>query len=188
MLVRFFIQKKQEKEDKIISEHSQYLLIMSVIDHNASSYHPWPLTKFFFRVTISGTQISFQGVEGMESEISTIEYRGGDYALWSKTKRPGMISYTNVTLKKGMFKKDANLHDWWKSYASSHKHGDRREIKIELMDSIGDGTDHVYITWTLKNAFVTKYTPSGLDAEADSEPAIEEMEVAYEVMEIDISK
>lgn len=158
---------------------------MAIVDHSSNKY-PWPLSKFFFRVSIDGVQISFQGVEGLESEISTIEYRGGDYALWSKTKRPGMISYSNATLKKGMFKGDKTLHDWWKSYSTDHLHSKRRKIVIELMDSLDGKIDMVCIRWELHNAFVTKYTPTGMDAESDSEVALEEMEVCYEKMDITI--
>lgn len=183
MLVRFFIQKADTLTHSQIP-HFNYYSTMSVIDHNSLTYK-WPLSKFFFRVTLDGTQISFQAVEGMESEISVIEYRGGDYALWSKTKRPSMISYTNVTLKKGMFKGDTQLHDWWKSYETDHKHSTRKTVVIELMDSLDDNKELVCIRWTLINAFVTKFTPSGLDAEADSEAAIEEMEIAYENMDIE---
>jgi phage tail-like protein len=151
----------------------------------AVEHKTWPVAKFFFRVQIDGTQISFQAVDGLESEISIIEYRGGDYALWSKIKCPGMITYSNVTLKKGMFKGDTFLHDWWKSYETNHSHKGRRTVVIELMDTIADDKHTVCMTWTLKNAFVVKYTPTAMDAEADSEPAIEEMEIAYEDMDME---
>lgn len=156
---------------------------MAVVDHNKNKY-PWPMQKFFFRVTIDNKQISFQSIDGLGSEVSIIEYRGGDYALWSKTKRPGMISYSNVTLKKGMFKGDKDLHDWWKVYETDHKHTERRTVVIEMMDSLDDNKELVCIRWTLKNAFVTKYTPTTLDSVADTEPAIEEMELAYEDMDM----
>jgi phage tail-like protein len=157
---------------------------MAVIDHNSyADGSKWPLAKFSFLVKLDSTQVSFQGVDGLESEISIIEYRGGDYALWSKTKRPGMISYSNVTLKKGMFKGDKVLHDWWKDFETNHLHSKRKSITIDLLNEAGS----VCVSWRLTNAFVVKYTPSTMDAEADSEPAIEEMEIAYEKLDITIA-
>jgi hypothetical protein len=38
--------------------------------------------------------------------------------------------------------------------------------------------------WTLEKAYVTKFTPSNMDAEADSEPAIEEVELSYQSFSI----
>jgi phage tail-like protein len=158
---------------------------MAVVDHNSNPYGAWPLAKFYFQVTIDevDTSIGFQAVEGLESEISTMEYRAGNYALWAKTKRPGMMTYSNVTLKKGMFKADANLHDWWKSLETDHMHSARRTVVIELLNE----ENAVCIRWELQNCFVVKFTPTGLDAEADSEVAIEEMEIAYEKLNITMS-
>jgi len=140
----------------------------------------WPLVKFYFEVQIDNVDgtIGFQAVEGLESEVSVMEYRAGNYALWAKTKRPGLMTYSNVTLKKGMFRNDANLHDWWSSLANDHRHADRRTIIINMYNE----DNEVVLTWTLEQCFVTKFTPSSLDAEADSEVAIEELEIATEKM------
>ena len=162
------------------------------INHNDLSYGPWALAKFYFHVTINSSvgdgatvdaQIGFQTVEGMESEVSVMEYRAGNYSLWAKTKRPGMMTYSNVTLNKGMLRADANLLDWWKKFAIDHRHSSRSEVIIELYNE----DEEAVIIWTLKNCFCVKFTPTGLDAEADSEVAVEELEFCYEEMNIDIA-
>lgn len=156
-------------------------------DHMSNSYNPWPLAKFYFEVTVDGidTSMGFQSVEGLESEISMMEYRAGNYALWAKTKRPGLMTFSNVTLKKGMFAGDANLQSWWHTLAWEHQHGvdNRREVIITLLDE----NEEIRMTWTLSNAFCVKFTPTPLDAEADSEVAVEELELCCESWTLDIA-
>lgn len=152
---------------------------MSDYTENAVNPFEWPLAKFFFRVTIDGLpELGFQTVEGLESEVSVMEYRPGNTQFLFKSKRPGLVTYSNITFKKGEFSGDANLKDWWHLYAweKGTNRNERKEILIELMDE----AEGVMMTWTVKGAFPVKFTPTSLDAEADSEVAVEEMEVAIE--------
>jgi len=145
----------------------------------------WPLAKFFFRVTIDGLpELGFQTVEGLEAEMSVIEYRPGNSQHLFKSKRPGLVTYSNITLKKGAFEGDPNLLELWRMYsflAEPEYRNNKKEITIELMD---DQATPI-ITWTCKGCFPVKFTPPSMDAEADSEPAVEEMEIAVESWDID---
>ncbi len=145
----------------------------------------WPLAKFYFRVTIDGmSELGFQAVEGLESEISVMEYRPGNSPLFFKSKRYGMMTFSNITLKKGMFATDAELKDWWDLFAWQHEdRSTRRAILIELLDEKGD----TKISWDVKGCFPAKFTPTSLDAEADSEVAIEELEVICESWTVEIA-
>jgi phage tail-like protein len=157
---------------------------MSDYTENAVNPFEWPLAKFFFRVTIDGLpELGFQTVEGLESEVSVMEYRPGNTQFLFKSKRPGLVTYSNITFKKGEFMGDANLKDWWHLYAweKGTNRNERKEILIELMDE----SESVMMTWTVKGAFPVKFTPTNLDAEADSEVAVEEMEVAIESWTLD---
>jgi phage tail-like protein len=136
----------------------------------------WPMAKFYFRVRIEGLpDIGFQTVEGLEVEQSVMEYRSGHYEGFFKTKRPGMLTYANVTFKKGVFEDDNNLHEFFKLYYD-HQLKERKEIELELLDESGTA---IYL-WKLYNCFVTKFTPTSMDADADSEVAIEELEISCE--------
>jgi phage tail-like protein len=157
---------------------------MSDYTENAVNPFEWPLAKFFFRVTIDGLpELGFQTVEGLESEVSVMEYRPGNTQFLFKSKRPGLVTYSNITFKKGEFMGDANLKDWWHLYAweKGTNRNERKEILIELMDE----SESVMMTWTVKGAFPVKFTPTNLDAEADSEVAVEEIEVAIESWTLD---
>lgn len=152
---------------------------MSDYADNAVNPFEWPQAKFMFRVTIDGLpELGFQTVEGLESEVSIIEYRPGNTQYLFKSKRPGLVTYSNITFKKGEFLGDANLRDWWYMYAweKTTNRNERKEILIELLDEAED----VVMTWTVKGCFPVKFTPTSLDAEADSDPAVEEIEVACE--------
>jgi len=157
---------------------------MADYTENAVNPFEWPLAKFFFRVTIDGLpELGFQTVEGLESETSVIEYRPGNTQFLFKSKRPGLVTYSNITFKKGAFMGDPNLKDWWHLYAweKEQNRNERKEILIELMDE----AEETIVSWTCKGCFPVKYTPPGMDAEADSEPAVEEIEVAVESWQVE---
>lgn len=138
----------------------------------------WPLPKFYFSIEIDNipNTLGFQTIEGLETEISVMEYRAGNSTNFYKTKRPGLMSYSNITLKKGTFQGDDYLYQWYKELSVDHQHTERRTVIIHLMNE----ADEIVFTWTLLNAFVTKFTPTPFDAEADSEVAIEELEFCCE--------
>lgn len=144
-----------------------------------ASHEKWPLSKFFFQVNINGTTISFQACDGLEASTSVMEFRDGNSQKFYKQKRATLTSYSNVTLKKGMFEGDLFMHNWHKGIADGGAFGDMRTVTITLAELQGSDSKAMF-TWTLEKAFVVKYVPSGLDSTADSEPAIEEMELAYQ--------
>jgi phage tail-like protein len=138
----------------------------------------WPMQKFYFRVEIDGLpELGFQAVEGFESEVTVMEYRAGNSENWYKTKRPGQTTYANITMKKGQFEKDDNLMLAWKMFSTQEKqHKQRKNIIVSLMNEAAE----VVMQWQIFNAFIVKFTPTSLDAEADSEVAVEEIEWAIE--------
>ncbi|MDC0231641.1 phage tail protein [Aureispira] len=152
---------------------------MSDYTENQVNPFEWPLAKFNFRVSIDGLdEMGFQTVEGLESEISIMEYRPGNSQFLFKSKRPGLVTYSNITFKKGEFLGDPHLKDFWMIYAwdIQENRNTRKEILIELLDE----AESVTHTWTVRGCFLVKFTPTSMDAEADSEVAVEEIEVACE--------
>ena len=72
----------------------------------------WPLPKFYFSVQLGDDKdVTFQEVTGLETETKVIEYRHGNSPIFSPIKMPGLDSVGNVTLKKGIFAKDAKFFD-----------------------------------------------------------------------------
>lgn len=138
----------------------------------------WPLPKFHFRVDIAGSEIGFQEVSGLDMENEPLEYRAGNSPEFSKVKMPGMKKYSNITLKKGMFKGDKAFFEWFKEVNMNIV--ERKAMTISLLDESHDPV----VTWKVKNAFPIKISGTDLKAEGN-EIAIETLEVAHEGIDME---
>lgn len=132
-----------------------------------------PLLKFSFLLEWGGERVGFTEVTGLESSTEVIEYREGASPVASKQKMPGMLTYGNITLKRGTIAPDADFYKWFNSHQFNDT--DRRDLTIKLLN---DELEPV-MTWRAMNCFVVKYTPSEMKADAN-EIAIETIEVATE--------
>jgi phage tail-like protein len=146
-------------------------------DGSAQSQTVWPLVKFSFKVMWDGAELIFQEVTGLSSETQVIEYRGGSSPVYSTVKMPGIQKFSNITLKKGIFKGDTAL---WDKYGGLKMNTYKRaSIVISLLDE----GQAVAMSWTLKNAFPTKITVTDMKSDAN-EIAVETMELAHEGIEL----
>ena len=135
---------------------------------------PWPVPKFFFSVTFEDQgEIAFQEVSGLDTEYDPIEYRDGNSIVFSTVKMPGLKKQSDVTLKKGMFKDDKKLFQYFASVVMNKIK--RQTVTTSLMDQ----DKSALFTWKLKNAWPLKYTGTDLNAQ-NSEVAIEELVLAHE--------
>lgn len=146
-----------------------------------ANYTDWPVAKFSFEINIGGFtgNVSFQGMDGLGAEIATMKFRDGNSVKFYEQSRPTLTTYSPVTLKKGVFVSDTALFDWFTNVSQGSLFSDMRTVTIHLSELTGSGHAHLF-TWTLEKAYVTKFTPSSLDGEADSEAAIEEVEITYQ--------
>lgn len=80
----------------------------------------YPLPKFHFQVEWASVSISFTEVSGLDVETEVIEYRDGASPEFSKLKMPGMQKFSNITLKRGVFKSDNEYFSWWNTVAENH--------------------------------------------------------------------
>ena len=138
----------------------------------------WALSKFLFEVDLgSNINVSFQACDGLQASVEPYEYRDGNSFEMHKQKRPGTVTYDPITLKKGMFANDTLLYNWFRNVSTGAMFADMRTVIIRLYDTDNGINPKVLYTWTLEKAFVTRYTPSSLDAMAGDEVAIEELEI-----------
>jgi phage tail-like protein len=120
-----------------------------------------------------GAELIFQEVTGLSSETQVIEYRGGSSPVYSTVKMPGIQKFSNITLKKGIFKGDKAL---WEKYGGIKMNTYKRStIVISLLDE----SQGIAMSWTLKNAFPSKITVTDMKSDAN-EVAVETMELAHE--------
>lgn len=137
----------------------------------------YPFSKFHFSVDWGGTTISFTEVSGLDLETEVIEYRHGASPEYSKIKMPGLKKFTNITLKRGMFKDDNEYFEWYNSIQMNEVI--RRDITISLLDQ----THSPVVVWKVRNAWPTKIASTDLKADGN-EVAIETMELAHEGLSI----
>lgn len=146
-------------------------------DGSAQSDAVWPIPTFRFEVTWDSRVMSFQEVSGLDVEAEPIAYRAGDSPTFSVTKMPGLRTYTDVTLKRGVFRSDSTFWDWFNAVRMNTIK--RVPVTISLLDEAGKPT----MVWTLANAWPTKIT--GTDVKATGgEVAVETIVLAHEGLTI----
>ena len=160
----------------IVSLHIKIIFMPDETGKEQSKFS-WQLGKFAFKVKIGDTEILFQEVSGLSSEIQEIEYRADNSKKFSTIKMPGIKKYGSVTFKKGMFKDDKALWDMYNNVKSENF--ERQTITISLLDDVQQAA----MSWTLTNAYPLKMTLT------DSKPgvnevAVETIEVAHEGLDI----
>lgn len=138
----------------------------------------YPLPKFHFNVVWAGTNIGFSEVSGLNIENKLIEYRDGASPEYSKLKMPGMREFSNITLKRGVFKGDNEFYAWLDTISLNAV--ERRDLTISLLNE----NHEPVVTWKIKNAFPVKVQSTDLKADG-SEVAIEQLDIAHEGLTIE---
>lgn len=137
----------------------------------------YPLPKFHFIVQWGGERVGFTEVTGLDIQVEPIEYREGNSPEYSKIKMPGMLKYSNITLKRGSIVADSDFYKWINT--TSLNTVERRDIIISLLNE-----EHSpVISWKAKNAFAIKVQASDLKSDGN-EVAIETLELAHEGLNI----
>ena len=133
----------------------------------------YPLPKFHFQVDWGGTRIGFTDVSGLDITNDVIEYRDGASPEYHKIKMPGQRKFSNIVLKRGIFKSDNEFYNWFNTINMNTV--ERRDITISLLDE----TLSPVVVWKVKNAWPTKVTSTDLKADGN-DVAIEQLDLAHE--------
>lgn len=104
--------------------------------------------------------MSFKSVEGFRAELGTVEYREGAYASIAMRKLPGMVTYGDITLTKGMYNNLA-LYNYFMTYLNGKETG-----VCNMIIKAFDNADLVTAQWTVLNAWPTSYESGGLSADS----------------------
>jgi phage tail-like protein len=147
-------------------------------DGSAQSTSVWPLPKFHFQVKWDDTEVAFQEVSGLDVETQPLEYRAGNSPVFSTVKMPGLLKTGTITMKKGVFKSDNAIYDWFKDVKMNVI--TRKSLTISLLDEEHNPT----MVWKVRNAFPVKVSSTDLKAEGN-EVAVETIEIAFEGLEIE---
>jgi phage tail-like protein len=136
-----------------------------------------PLLGHNFAVELDGiTGTGFKECSGLDCSQNAIDYREGTDATLAKRKIPGLLSWSNISLKRGITS-DHNLWDWQLKAAKGKV--DRRSLSIIMLDSSGEEV----MRWNVRNAWPVKWSGPSFDAASDN-VAIESLEIAHEGIEV----
>ena len=140
----------------------------------------YPVTAFHFQVEWGGTRIGFTEVSGLTVELQTIDYREGNSKEYNVTKMPGIPQFSNITLKRGMFRSDNEFFQWLNTVKLNDI--ERRDLTISLLNE-----EHEPITvWKVKEAFPSKVEGPSLNS-TGNEVAVETIELAHEGLTIEFT-
>jgi phage tail-like protein len=133
-----------------------------------------PYRAYNFLVEIDGiTRAGFRECSGIDSTQAPIEYREGDERQLTVRKLPGLVTFANITLRRGITD-DVEL--WaWRDQATQGK-VQRRNGSIVLLDDTGEEK----IRWNFREGWPSHWAGPSLNATSAGEVAIEELEIAHE--------
>jgi phage tail-like protein len=146
-------------------------------DGSTQSTTEWPIPKFRFEVKWDSEVMAFQEISGLDVESQPIEYRAGNSPTFSVQKMPGIKKYSDITMKKGVFKSDNKFWDWFNEIKMNTVK--RIPVTISLLDEEGSPT----MVWTLTNAWPTKISGTDLKS-TGNEVAVETIVIAHEGLTI----
>lgn len=139
----------------------------------------YPIPVFYYRVTIDGDDShAFSEVSGLSIEYETITYKDGMSYRDGAKYMPGLHKEVNLTLKKGIVRKDSYLFNWISSVKLNTVA--KRDVRIDLLDETGTAV----VSWTAINAFPKKLDAPSFNA-TSNEVAIESLELMANDLKID---
>jgi phage tail-like protein len=139
----------------------------------------YPLPVFHFQVEWGGQRIGFTEVTGLDSEVKPIDYREGNSLNYQVTKMPGMPSWGNITLKRGVIKADNDFEAWFGTVKLNQV--ERRDLTISLLNE----NHEPVMVWKVVAAWVCKLTGVGLKS-TGNEVAIEGIELCHEGLSVEV--
>lgn len=133
----------------------------------------YPYKKYNYKVLIDQVEVAgFSEVSAPDITSDPVEYREGPVVGKVSGRQPGIVTYSNVSLKRGSTQSHT-FADWMKAIRNGK--APRKTVVITLLD---DETKEV-ASWQLEKAWPTKYTAPDFNA-TSNEIAIERLELVCE--------
>lgn len=118
----------------------------------------YPISSFRYKATIGGEEVNFSDISGLTLEYNTTEYKEASKDGVRTIQVAGQRNAPSLSLKRGLFEKSLELYKWF-----NEVHTDdftKKDVVISLLNN----TNGVVMTWTVANAFPTKFDGPSLDA------------------------
>jgi len=131
-----------------------------------------PFRSFNFKLDMDGVTGNFRECTGLSADANVIEYREGTDLARTTRKMLGLLSYGNITLRRGVTDND-ELWRWYRNNVNGVT--DRRSGAIILMDE----QRNEVMRWSIENAQIKKIEAPSFNATAN-EIAVEAVELVHE--------
>jgi phage tail-like protein len=141
---------------------------------------PYPHFNFLIEVEgldADGPRAGFSEVSGLGVSIEPIEYRSGNEREITVRKLPGLKTFSDVTLKRGVI---GDLAFWSWIKAAMDGQVERRNVVITLLSEAREPV----LRWRLQRAWPCKYEGPSLHA-GSSDVALETLVICHEGLELD---
>ncbi len=140
-----------------------------------------PLRGFRFTANFEGLgTTSFKTVSGFSTSVDSNTYREGGFGYLTSRKLPGLVSYDDITLEKGLYSNPL-LYNFFNDFLEGNNFTPVNAV-ITVYDNAGNPT----ASWSVINAWPTSYRSGDLSAE-DSSILIETLTLAHEGIKRDVS-
>lgn len=144
-------------------------------------------TGFYFGLAISrstGSDVGFQEVSGLTAEMAVEEVVSGGENRF-KYRLPGITTYPNLVLKRGIASEASPLIKWCQLTLDSGlaKPMIVKDISLNLLNENGD----TCMSWDFVRAYPIKWSVSDLKAQ-ESSILIETIELAYQYFTVNDSR
>lgn len=133
----------------------------------------YPVSAFHYQVESGMTRIGFTEVTGLNVELQTIDYREGNSLDYQVSKMPGIPQYSNITLKRGVFRSDNEFFQWLNTVKMNNI--ERRDITISLLNEEHEPV----MVWKIREAWPCKVEGPSLNS-TGNEVAVESIELCHE--------
>jgi phage tail-like protein len=143
-----------------------------------------PYAQFNFLVDLGtgnteGPQAGFQECSGIGMSVEVVEYRNGNDRENDVRKLTGLSRVQNVTLRRGVIG-SLDLYNW----LDEIRNGDETALRTVTIQLQSEDHTQTVQTWKLMRARIVKHVSGPFNAKA-SEVAMEEIELAYERLELE---
>lgn len=138
----------------------------------------YPVSVFHFQVEWGGTRIGFTEVSGLTIELQSIDYREGSSLEYHVSKMPGIPQFSNIVLKRGVFRADNEFFQWLNTVRKNNI--ERRDLTISLLNEEHEPV----MVWKVKDAWPCKVEGPTLNS-TGNEVATETIELCHEGLAIE---
>ena len=139
--------------------------------------HAYERSYFSVDLGDGDEQRPFRRVDLPVATTDVVTMRAGNDRVLEPQKRPGLVTYSNLVLARGL-RGETDLYDWWEMVRVGDEDV-RRNVTVQLLDE----RRQTVWAWRFSDAFPAAYRFSTLDA--DSSDVVDEvLELAFTRMAV----